>query len=558
MLVDLFIKDFVLIQKINLRFKQGLSVLTGETGAGKSILLDALSLCCGKRGDSSFIRKGAEQASLSAIFHINNHHSLVPVLKNLNLIDDSTEDDIVLHLRRHIEPKSSKAFINDIPVKLSTLKEIGDELFEINGQFDHLFNTRTHQKFLDSFIDDENFLGILEKIKKLYSERKTIIQHIKILEEEEQKSVEGSFFKKALIDDLENLDIQENEEELLLKERALIESSGKYAGTLSELQRFFEGSEFLKKLQPYMTQLERVQSEQALSVLKPLQQLESIILEAQEQTKEHLLSVKDAELQLENIDERLYILRKFAKKYNTDTRQLYYLLQDAFLASKKDYVADKKLLQDQLEKKNNEYMVQATLTSECRQKYNTLLKIQVEQEFQFLKLPHAKFHIEQKINNIEKATDNGLDDIEFFIATNKGQELTPIYQTASGGELSRVMLALKSVLSLKNGVSTLVFDEIDTGVGGAVAMAIGERLKKLSQKMQVFSVTHSPQVASFSDTHYFVEKNTTEDHTTSSIRELNEDEKTKELARMLSGEVVTENAMHAAKDLQDIAHKTSI
>lgn len=557
MLVDLLIKDFVLIQKIKLEFNKGLSVLTGETGAGKSILLDALSLCCGKRGDSSFIRKGAEQACLSAIFKINKHHSLIPILKNLNLLDEVIDEDVVVHLRRHIELKSSKAFINDIPVKLSTLKEIGDELFEINGQFDHLFNVKTHQRFLDSFIDDKNFIMLLEKLKQLYNERKVIIQNIKILEREEQKNLEGSFFKKALIDDLQDLDIQENEEDVLLKERASIESIGKYASTLSELQRFFEGSEFLKKIQPHITQLERVQNDQALSVLKPLQQLESVLIEAQEQTKEHLIGVKDAEHQLENIDERLYTLRKFAKKYNTDTRQLYYLLQDAFLSSQKDYAGDKKLLHDQFQKKSNEYIIQAKHVSEIREKYSLLLKNQIEDEFQFLKLSHAKFHIQQKINDIEKATEKGIDEIEFFIATNKGQELSPIHQTASGGELSRVMLALKSVLSLKNGVSTLVFDEIDTGVGGAVAMAIGERLKKLSRKIQVFSVTHSPQVASFSDSHYFVEKNIIEDQTSTSIRNLNDVEKTAEIARMLSGEIVTDNAMYAAKDLQDIAHKIS-
>lgn len=557
MLVDLLIKDFVLIQKIKLEFNKGLSVLTGETGAGKSILLDALSLCCGKRGDSSFIRKGAEQACLSAIFKINKHHSLIPILKNLNLLDEVIDEDVVVHLRRHIELKSSKAFINDIPVKLSTLKEIGDELFEINGQFDHLFNVKTHQRFLDSFIDDKNFIMLLEKLKQLYNERKVIIQNIKILEREEQKNLEGSFFKKALIDDLQDLDIQENEEDVLLKERASIESIGKYASTLSELQRFFEGSEFLKKIQPHITQLERVQNDQALSVLKPLQQLESVLIEAQEQTKEQLIAVKDAEHQLENIDERLYTLRKFAKKYNTDTRQLYYLLQDAFLSSQKDYAGDKKLLHDQFQKKSNEYIIQAKHVSEIREKYSLLLKNQIEDEFQFLKLSHAKFHIQQKINDIEKATEKGIDEIEFFIATNKGQELSPIHQTASGGELSRVMLALKSVLSLKNGVSTLVFDEIDTGVGGAVAMAIGERLKKLSRKIQVFSVTHSPQVASFSDSHYFVEKNIIEDQTSTSIRNLNDVEKTAEIARMLSGEIVTDNAMYAAKDLQDIAHKIS-
>lgn len=558
MLLDLFIKNFVLIDKSYIEFNKGFSVVTGETGAGKSILLDALSLCCGEKGDVSFIKKSCDESCVSATFLIHKDDEIIPFLLENSLIDEETafeNNTCTIQLRRHLREKGSKFYVNDYPVKLQTLKTIGQQLFEINGQFDHLLNAKTHARFLDDYIQEDDFQECKKKLYSLYFKRKELIEALKALNEQEEKDLETRFYQEALLNDLENINIEENEEDQLLEERLKIENSGRYVSVLKDLYLKFTESSFIHDIQETLTKLERLSNTLSDSIMNPLQQIESYLLEVKEQIKDQLQDLSDAESRLNEIDERLYVLRKFAKKYHTDTKQLFFLLKNAKKTLSIDYTAQKEMLKNDLKKIDHDYEHYAKLLSEYREKYIPLLKADIESEFSFLKLSTAQFFVAHHKKTIQAASANGLDDIQFLIAVNKGQQPTPIEKSASGGELSRIMLALKSVLSLKNNVSTIIFDEIDTGVGGSVATAIGERMKKLSKKMQVLSITHSPQVACFADDHYFVEKKTNQEETITSILKLNEAEKRNEIARMLSGASITENSLSAAKDLQEFAQK---
>ena len=418
-----------------------------------------------------------------------------------------------------------------------------------------MFDAKKHIHFLDQFIDDKSFKDALNSIQELYKKRKIFTGKLEALDIEERKNKESEFLRKNIIDDLSGLDLIENEEDSLLKEREEIEEAGKFSSLLGELDDFFARSDFLNNIQGYLNKLERLGSEGCKEILDPLLKLESYALESHEQIKDNYLQLKSSQERLYDIDERLYLLRKFSKKYGVETNNLHDILHSAEIKSNRDYEADRKKIIDELKGLENQYVSFASKLTDYRKNAAQLLKKEIEKEFNFLKLPHALFEVSHKIRGMEESKPNGLDDIEFLISTNKGQDLSPIHKSASGGELSRVMLALKTILSTKNEISCLVFDEIETGVGGAVAMAIGQRMKKLSHSLHILSVSHSPQVASFADDHFFVKKSVLGEETKTDIRLLTREERTKEIARMLSAEEVTQNAFNAAQDLEKTAQK---
>ncbi|CAO5678101.1 MAG: DNA repair protein RecN [Holosporales bacterium] len=546
MLTELYIKDLILIETLSLTFNTGFSALTGETGAGKSILLDALSLSLGKRADASLIRKGALQTIVSSTFLIQENTVVFNLLKDLELLNQDVP--LTLTLRRHMSEKASKAFVNDIPVNLSTLKLIGDNLLEIHGQFDHLFDPKSHQKHLDAFIKESSFHIILKELKEDYQKLKSLNERYKKLLEDEKNYAANVFLKKNIVDDLLPLDLLENEEEDLLTEREKIEGFAKTSHLLEKSKTVLDDNALFKDLFSLITQFERQNQDLVLPLLAPLKRIESDVLEAKDQVNDLYLKTKDSLIRLNEIDERLYILRSKAKKYAVTSEGLLSLLKDAKEFVDMDFEILKRETLKSLESTKKNYLEKAHKVSSMREQTSIKLELAINNELAFLKLPNAKFKVSLETNE-DNITDQGIDVVEFLISANKNQDFTNLSKSASGGELARIMLALKSVLSQNAELCSIVFDEIETGVSGSVASAIGERMKALSKHIQVLAITHSPQIAAKADDHYFVIKQDDEKQTKTTVIHLNKNDRLTEIARMLSGEIITNSALAAAQDL---------
>lgn len=545
MLTDLYIKDLVLIHQLHISLSNGLSSFSGETGAGKSILLDALALSLGKRADVSLIRKGCDQTSISAVFLLPQHHPALEILKDLSLLNDDNPLEVVL--RRTLNTKGvSKAYINDTPVNVATLKKIGDQLLEIHGQFDHLLDAKMHRKLLDQSIVDDTFKKNLIILQNAYKTYKDLQEQLDAVCDQEKNQLQQQFMNQTIIDELSSLQLLENEEAELLTERQNLDALGKSGLILQKAYQLSQDPTFTKELRFLLS---KIGTFSVLDHLKiPLERIESDLLEVFEIAKETLQSTQEAQQRLEAIDDRLYVLRAKAKKFGVDTPQLLPLLENAQQKNAMDYSAIKQEIEDKINHVQKDYLDTAKHLTNARQTIAKQLQEQIYNEFLNLKLPHARFYV--AIESDEKImSQHGIDRIEFMISTNKEQDLTPLTKTASGGEMARVMLALKCILAQKTELVTLVFDEIETGVGGAVASAIGQRMLNLSKSIQVLSITHAPQIAACANHNYYVQKSVNQDATQTTVRLLNFEEKILEVARMLSGESLTENAIEAAKDL---------
>lgn len=547
MLTNLFISNIVLIDALSLDFEEGFSTFTGETGAGKSILLDAIALSIGTRGDLSLIRKGSEEAIACSTFSIKKKHPVFKILEEYNLVDHS--DPTQIRLRRILHPKRSKAFVNDIPVGVSVLKEIGQQILEIHGQFDSLFNAAIHRNILDQLITEKNFQTTKEKLKNIFDHWKTQEQKLKTLKYKKDSAAQQRILFHSIQQDLSSLEILENEELSLLSEREKIADFGNMAKSIQRVNMLFTEPTFIKEFHSVLSTIEKSDSTALNPLRLPLKTIESNILEVDAVSSDLLQKTQSLALRLNEIDERLHTLRMMAKKYGVTTDQLPQLLRDAEQGLTEDLEADIIFCEKEITSIKEKYIEQADILSVFRKKQAETLSKNVESELNFLQLKQARFHVHIQKLDLAQATISGLDQVEFQIAANKGQDFAPLIKAASGGEASRIMLAIKAIISTSINLGTIIFDEIETGVGGATATAIGERLKILSQHTQVLSITHSPQVTAKSDQHYLVKKEHQAHTTKTSVGLLTNQQRLEEIARMLSGATITEASLSAAKDL---------
>jgi DNA repair protein RecN (Recombination protein N) len=555
MLTGLSIHDVVLIDSLDLQFDEGFSALTGETGAGKSILLDSLSLALGMRGDTSLIRQGAEQAVVIAEFNLKD---LEPTHPLRTLLDeqgfDSEHNPLIL--RRVLHPgNKSRALVNDHPVSIALLREIGQLILEIHGQFDHLMNVSLHHKILDSFAvsyypDLEGLFVLLEDAYEAWKKANQELVHQKSLREEALK--QQSHYRQ-LLEDLDKLMPLDQEEDSLLQERQDISHYGKISEAVQgALNAFRLPTDIQTTLYTIQKSLERVNVVDLKNLTEAIAAIDRANIEVQEAYE--LLRVlydlnQESTEKLHRIEERLHSLRAVARKYGLQPSILHQSHHEAREAVGALEDGDEHILRYQQEviaslKRYEDLAEQVFI---IRSKAARKLEEMVMMELPDLKLPHALFKV--VITKQEQPSSKGSSHIEFFIAVNKGQELAPLVKAASGGEMARLMLALKVVLAHHGYISTIVFDEIDTGVGGAVAAAIGQRLARLSETVQILSITHSPQVAAYAQNHFYVSKREENHKMVTSVKALSDNERQEELARMLSGAVVTEEARAAARQL---------
>jgi DNA repair protein RecN (Recombination protein N) len=555
MLSRLSIRDIVLIDRLDIDFADELAVLTGETGAGKSILLDAFALALGGRGDQSLVRQGAEQGQVTAAFEVARDHPARAVLAADAI---SVEDELILR-RVQFADGRTRAFINDQPVSVQILKQVGNSLVEIHGQHDEraLSDAGTHRRLLDAFGGLE---GQAAKVEALWTARQDAQAAVDALKSEvERAKREGDWLRHA-VDELNKLSPQAGEETALAERRTTMMQGEKVAEDLRNALEVIAGvNSSVPALSGVIRKLER-RAAQAPGLVEPTVKALDAALTALDETRSQLeAALRAADFdpaELERIEERLFALRAAGRKYNVPVDELSALARkysdDIALI---DAGAEKlKALEAAAAQAEAAYRSAAQALSQARSKAGAALDKAVNGELKPLKLERAKFST--RIDSDQaNAGPHGIDRAEFWVQTNPGTRPGLLMKVASGGELARFLLALKVALANRGSAPTLVFDEIDTGVGGAVADAIGMRLAKLARGVQVLAVTHAPQVAARAGRHYLITKDAMEKgkRVATRVTELASERRREEIARMLAGAEITNEARAAAERLMKAA-----
>lgn len=549
MLAHLSIRDIVLIERLDIDFSAGLSVLTGETGAGKSILLDSLSLALGARGDASLVRHGAAQGQVTAVFDVPRNHPARALLSQ-NAIDD--DGDIILR-RVQSGDGRTRVFVNDQPSSVSLMRDVGRLLVEIHGQHDDraLVDAAAHRELLDAFgghVGDAQ--GVAEAWRRWRATEQELTRHRAKVE----AAAREADYLRAAVAELSKLDPQPGEETELAESRAVMMRAEKIATDIHEAYEALTSSSAPSPmLASLMRRLQRKAGEAPGLLDDALKALDEalIALDAAQAGVEAALRATEYDpKKLELTEERLFALRAAGRKHSIPVDNLA-KLRDTMVADLADLDAGEERL-GQLEQQaaaaRDIYDDLAARLSDKRKATAGVLARTVMAELPALKLERAEFIVEMSGNADDRAQE-GIDVVEFWVRTNPGTRPGPMMKVASGGELSRFLLALKVALADRGSAPTLVFDEIDTGVGGAVADAIGQRLARLSRTVQVLSVTHAPQVAARAHTHYLISKSGGADKVATGVAEMDRQARQEEIARMLAGATITEEARAAAERL---------
>ncbi|MEM8687047.1 MAG: DNA repair protein RecN [Pseudomonadota bacterium] len=556
MLSALSIRDIVLIERLDLSFEDGMTVLTGETGAGKSILLDALGLALGSRGDAALVRSGAERGIVTAAFELEPEHRAFALLADAGV---ESEGELVVRRVQSADGRS-RATVNDQPASVGLLRRLGSCLAEIHGQHDDraLMDPAMHRDLVDAFGELDGLRGEVTALWQAWKAHESALQeHAERLERAEE---ERTWLEHA-VQELEAVAPQEGEEEQLSARRQLMMNAERFAEALDDVDKALAGDGTQEaSLNAGLRKLERRQADASGQLDGLIGALDRLVVEMNT-AKGALDEARatfdfDAREQAE-IEERLFALRDLARKHRCQIAQLPgvadRLRQD--LTNLQDGQGHLDELQAKSAKARQGYFDKAEALSAARRAAAADLDAQVMEELGPLKLEKARF-----LSDLESgdtiAGPHGIDRLEFKVATNPGAQAGPIVKVASGGELSRFMLALKVVLAAKGSAPTLIFDEIDTGIGGATADAMGQRLARLSDRLQVLSVTHSPQVAVRAVTHMLITKmeevsegDTADARLVTRVTQLQADSRREEVARMLSGASVTDEARAQADRL---------
>lgn len=548
MLQSLSIRNVVLIDKLDLDFKSGLSVLTGETGAGKSILLDSLGLVLGKRAETSLIRRGEDKLSVTAVFDPEPDNAGLQSL----LAENELEADGEMIVKRTLDQSGKgKIFFNDQPISAKLLKDIGKYLVEIHGQFDNqgLLNPANHQDVLDAFGGHGALLSVVSKASREYKEASAARARA---EADIARAKEEEDNLRHWVRELEQINPHAGEEAELSARRQELMHAEKIMESLNYAYAVLtEGRDVQSALRSAESAIDKASQYvdgKYAEIYDALDRALVEVIDAVERIESASADVNLNSDEQENIDSRLFALKDLARKHSVGIDELADTLQNF-----KTRLTNIELGEDGInnlrraeQEKRQAYIEAANRLHQARVETAAKLDKLVMSELPPLKMEKAKF-----ITLIEKKeesgwSDSGFDNVNFTVATNPNSPQGPINKIASGGELARFMLALKVNLAQSSSVCTMIFDEVDAGVGGATAQAVGERLAKLGQGVQVLVVTHSPQVAAKGNNHFKVEKKTVDNVTTTFVRELSAADKREEIARMLAGETITEQARAAA------------
>jgi len=550
MLCSLDIRNVVLIDRLNIEFQQGLCALTGETGAGKSILLDSLGLALGVRADSALLRKGKKQASVTASFQIDRHHPAINILEEIGIV---LEDEMLILRRVLSEEGKSRAFINDHPVSVAMLRQVGDVLVEIHGQFETqgLLNPASHRAMLDEYA------GLSHDLPLLWQDWRAAQEKLEALCADSNKAKDDEIWLSACVEELYSWEPVAGEEEKLggLRERQMHREQVLEALSMAYTELNADSDPTRKAYAALM----RVEDKVGQDLRPTLDALDRSMNETQEAS--NLIEALSTDLQsheydLESIDDRLFGLRGLARKHGCGVDELPQIRDD--LAQKLNMITHgDEVLEVQrraVDAAKTAYIKDAEKLRGVREKAASRLDKLVQTELAPLKLEKARFVTMIKPLDESEWGPEGCDRVCFLVATNPGAEPGPIGKIASGGELSRFILALKVIIAQAGSIHSFIFDEVDTGIGGSTADAVGERLSRLAESRQVLVVTHAPQIAARADQHWIVQKAEAEQGVQTTITPLeSRQERCEEIARMLAGASITKEARAAADKLLESA-----
>ena len=576
MLKTLLIKNYALIEEVEVEFESGLNIITGETGAGKSILIDALSLVLGDRASSDVIRKGAEKAVVEAVFGVSGNRRVKGFVQSQDI---EIADELIL--RREISAKGhNRCFVNDTPVPLSVMLSLGDMLVDLHGQHDHqsLLRSETHIDLLDDF---GGLAGLKEEYEACYQRLTQLFGELEDLQSKERQLRERKDLYEFQIQEIDAVTPQPGEEDALESELLILENSEKLFESTSNLhQQLYEGEQAVYD----QLVLTRNQLEDLARIDKTFEEIKNecasavaIIGEVAKFIQSYNSKIEFSPERLEQIRDRLGKLALLKKKYGGSLDAVIThrekIGQEFSLAENFEQEIGK--LKDRIESERRGCSAAAQRLSSKRREHVAKINGSVASELAKLGISNGRFdvRIENKVlgktngspsphrayvklgREYYEATPKGIDLVEFYITTNLGEELKPLAKVASGGEISRVMLALKTILAKSERLPLLIFDEIDVGVSGRIALAVGKSLKTLSQFHQVVAITHLPQIAGLADTHFVVEKFEKEKRTRTRLRKLNLEERVEEVAKLMSGTEVTDAGLRGARELMGLSRR---
>lgn len=552
MLKSLSIRNVVLIDKLDIDFSKGFSVLSGETGAGKSILLDSVGLLLGRRAEAGMIRHGCDKLVVAGCFEVQDTDGSIAKLCADNDIDFNRE----ILIKRSLDTNGkSKIFFNDEPVTLKFLKEVAAYLVEIHGQFDNqgLLNPVTHREVLDHYGDYAKDLEKLHTSWYVYKNAAALLeqaeeQYAAAQQDEENLRHWVDEFNKVKPRENELVDLEDKRRQMMNAEKILenLNAAGQALNSVPQ-----SVSSYLRQAQTAVARVNVLLNDKYATLYEVLDTALINVTEAEEEIAAAVNNVSLNQNDLDSIEERLFKLKSLARKHQTTVEELPQLWHDMEqrLVSLSSGAENLQKLRDDCIAAKHKYMEIAQQVSRLRKATALTLDAKICAELPDLKMDKARFMTKIEAKPESAWNENGIDDVCFLVTTNPGQPWGQLSKIASGGELARFMLAIKVNLAQTSQIETMIFDEVDTGVGGATAQAVGEKLAKLGQNVQVLVVTHSPQVAAQSGYHFKVEKRTADDVTTTTIKQLNEFEKREEIARMLSGEQISDEARAAAQVL---------
>jgi len=564
MLRELSIRNLAVIEEANVEFQQGFHVLTGETGAGKSILIDALSLVVGGRGSADMVRYRCDKAEVEAMFDLDKDHPVWNKLSNLGIQYDVEE---MLVVRRELTATGkSSSRVNGQLVTITMLREIGETLVNIHGQHEHqsLLKSEQHLEWLDMY-GGHKLIAVRQQYQQRYEELLLVRSQLHELENTSRHNVQMQDLYLFQIEEISNAALKIGEDELLAEQRQLLLYAEKRMSSINEAYELLHSDRALDVLRRSISKLSDIVNYDQEALLPMLEQLQAAFYGAEDvmfQLRGYRDGIESDPEQLQIVEDRLDLIRTLKRKYGETIEDILSYLNKITLEVDKMENRDERLEElKQLEEQTyHAAMIVAEELSALRQEAALSLSEAIKTELTQLQMGAALFEVAISSASSEqqervKLSGTGLNQAVFMMSTNPGEPVKPLHKVASGGEMSRIMLALKAIFSKIDQIPVLIFDEVDTGVSGRAAQAIAEKLSTLANGCQVFSITHLPQVACMADHHYEIKKQFIEERTFTSVTKLVEGHRINELARMLGGVEITDKTKHHAQEMLDLAYR---
>lgn len=550
MLQELSIKDFAIIDEIQISFQPKMTVLTGETGAGKSIIIDALGLLAGGRGSTEFIRKGEKKAVIQGLFTLPREANTYNILEEYGI--DSEDGQIILQ-RDLYRGGRNICRINGMMVNLATLRKVGETLIDIHGQNEHqeLMKPENHIDLLDEYDKKTSELRIQYQV--VYQNYRKLKLSMEKKEADEKAWAQRLDMLNFQVKEIEEADLKINEEDELVEEKNKLDNFQAIHDALELSYQILSGEKIdvVGNLGNAMNELSDVSdlSENLQEINTKISDAFYSLEDAARDISDELDSMEWNGERLNEIEERLELIHQLKRKYGDTIEDIlhYHSRIEKELREMENSEQNSEKQERQLSEALEKVKELAIKLSKQRKKSAKKLEKMIHEQLSALYMDKAVFEV--KFLNNSKLYSKGIDKVEFYIQTNPGEEMGPLAKIASGGELSRIMLALKTIFSQKMGVTSIIFDEVDTGVSGRVAQAIAEKISQISNNSQVLCITHLPQVAAIADNHYYISKSVNDGRTETSLKELDEKQKIREIARMLSGSEITELTLKHAEEL---------